>query len=179
MSKSTIRDQLRLRRSGLSEAHRHQANLQIVEHIRNSEFWQQAKAVAIYLAFGDEADISALLESTQAIYLPSIKGKDMQFQLFTEGTQFETLGYGLKQPCFIDDLPQDSLDLYLMPLVGFDLNGTRLGMGGGYYDRYFATHHKGIRAGVAYQCQQVEQLPSDPWDVKIQHIFTEQGHYEF
>ena len=99
----------------------------------------------------------------------------MQFQLFTEEMQFEKLNYGLKQPHFIDGLLNPDIDLYLMPLLAFDLKGNRLGMGGGYYDRYLANIQTGIRAGVAFNCQQVEQLPTEHWDVKLHTIFTEQG----
>ncbi|MCB1583705.1 MAG: 5-formyltetrahydrofolate cyclo-ligase [Xanthomonadales bacterium] len=179
MNKTKIRQQLRLHRANINNNNRHQFNQNIIQHIYDSTIWQQAKSVAIYLPFGGEADISILSKADKMIYLPAIKGENMQFQIWNNQITFETLNYGLKQPTFVDGLNQDPIDLYLMPLVGFDSKGNRLGMGGGFYDRYFAESHKGVKAGVAYQCQQVEQLPSDPWDVKIQHIFTEQGHHEF
>jgi 5-formyltetrahydrofolate cyclo-ligase len=176
MTKSQIREQLRQRRASLNDEYRSLANQQLIQNITSSALWQQAQTVAIYLAFGDEADISSLLTTDKSIFLPSIKSNDMQFQLYDERINFETLSYGLKQPRYLDDLPAADIDLILMPLVGFDMSGNRLGMGGGYYDRYFAKVKTGIRAGVAYHCQQVEQLPCDPWDVRIQHIFTEQQY---
>lgn len=179
MIKSQLRQHLRQRRASLFGDARTLANQQLVQNITASSLWRHSQSVAIYLAMGDEADISSLLTVDKAIYLPSIKGNDMQFQLWDEHTAFETLSFGLKQPQFNEQLSPAKIDLYLMPLVGFDSNGNRLGMGGGYYDRYFSKHSSGIKAGVAYQCQHVEQLPTDPWDVTIQHIFTEQGHHEF
>jgi 5-formyltetrahydrofolate cyclo-ligase len=176
--KTELRADLRQRRASIRDDERSTLNQRITQRILQSELWQNATDVALYLAFNREADITGLLEQAgdKNLYLPAISGDDMQFQVVTEQMRFETLSYGLQQPKFIPDTPRPRIELYLMPLLGFDASGNRLGMGGGYYDRYFASDHQGIRAGVAFACQQVRQLPSDPWDVKLQHIFTDQEH---
>ncbi|MFC3195778.1 5-formyltetrahydrofolate cyclo-ligase [Marinicella sediminis] len=181
MLKTELRADLRQRRAAIRDDERSGLNRRLIRHISASSLWQEARHVGLYLAFNREADITALLEQSddKNLYLPAISGKLMQFQPVTSQMQMETLSYGLQQPVFIPGASQPDIDLYLMPLLGFDGNGNRLGMGGGYYDRYFAEHHAGIRAGIAYACQQVQQLPTDPWDVTLQHIFTEQGHHEF
>jgi 5-formyltetrahydrofolate cyclo-ligase len=175
MDKPALRAQMHTLRANLSKSYQQSANQALVNTILQAECWQQSDAVAIYLAFKQEADITELLTANKDIYLPSIKNQTMQFQLYTKEMQFEKLNYGLKQPHFIDGLPNPDMDLYLMPLLAFDLKGNRLGMGGGYYDRYFANIQTGIRAGVAYNCQQVDQLPTEQWDVRLHTIFTEQG----
>jgi len=74
-----------------------------------------------------------------------------------------------------------ALDLILLPLVAFDKSGHRLGMGGGYYDRTlaFLAHRRLWRKphllGTAYQFQQLETLPTQPWDIPLDGIATEQG----
>ncbi|TDR16836.1 5-formyltetrahydrofolate cyclo-ligase [Marinicella litoralis] len=176
MNKIELRSEFLQSRLNTSKQQQINHNHQLVNHIKQSDLWLTAHSVAIYLAFNGEADISALLQTDKLIYLPAIKGQRMQFQLFTTDTVFETLSYGLKQPKYIDDLIQDPIDLYLMPLVAYDIHGNRLGMGGGFYDRYFASDVTGIRAGVAFSSQRADQLPVDQWDVTLQHIFTEQGH---
>lgn len=176
MNKIELRAKAQQIRSSIPKQLQQSYNHQLVNHIKQSELWNTADSVAIYLPFNNEADISELLHTDKPIYLPSVKAHIMQFQLFTLETVFETLSYGLKQPKFIDGLAQDSIALYLMPLLAFDSLGNRLGMGGGFYDRYFASNQPGIRAGIAFTCQQVDQLPVDDWDVKLQHIFTEKGH---
>ena len=72
-----------------------------------------------------------------------------------------------------------------MPLVGFDHQGYRLGMGGGYYDATLAymRHRRSWRkprlVGIAYECQRVEKLPHDPWDMPLDAVVTEDGVIEF
>jgi 5-formyltetrahydrofolate cyclo-ligase len=176
--KTELRADLRQRRAAIRDDERSSLNQLITKRIMHSTLWQEATDVALYLAFNREADITALLDqaSDKNLYLPAISGEQMQFQLVTEQLRYETLSYGLQQPVFIPDTPRPNIQLYLMPLLGFDATGNRLGMGGGFYDRYFAEPHQGIRAGVGFACQQVQQLPSDSWDVKLQHVFTEQEH---
>ena len=68
--------------------------------------------------------------------------------------------------------------MVVIPLVVFDIYGHRLGTGGGYYDRTFAflrhqTNKKPLLAGVGYALQQAELVPTDPWDVNLQVVVTE------
>lgn len=71
-----------------------------------------------------------------------------------------------------------------MPLVGFNLQGHRLGMGGGYYDRTFQflrdeTIHKPFMLGLAYELQKMEYIPVDPWDISMDGVLTEEKLYLF
>ncbi|WP_334064378.1 5-formyltetrahydrofolate cyclo-ligase [Alteromonas genovensis] len=73
-------------------------------------------------------------------------------------------------------VPTSNIDVILMPLVGFDSKGNRLGMGGGYYDRTLAftqfTQQKPILIGIAHDEQEVETLPFEPWDIPLDIIVT-------
>jgi 5-formyltetrahydrofolate cyclo-ligase len=75
------------------------------------------------------------------------------------------------------------LDLVLVPLVGFDAEGRRLGMGAGFYDRHFAflrrrrVWHRPHLLGLAFECQRVPRLPSDRHDVPLWGIVTERAVY--
>ena len=75
------------------------------------------------------------------------------------------------------------LDLVLMPLVGFDLKGNRLGMGGGFYDRSFAYLHnrrtwrRPRLVGIAYEFQKLEELQNASWDVPMDAVATELAFY--
>ncbi|WP_223787910.1 5-formyltetrahydrofolate cyclo-ligase [Marinicella meishanensis] len=180
MNKQDIRAPLRQQRARLSTAQIQSNSAQVVQHIIESSLWQQALKVAIYWPCQGEIDLTALLTgSDKAIYLPAIQGQNMQFQRHHENLILHPHRYGMRQPAFIEGLTPAPLDLCLMPLLGFDEQGNRLGLGGGFYDRYFADQPPTTLAGVAHAFQQVAQLPTDAWDVKLQHIFTEQGHHEF
>lgn len=96
--------------------------------------------------------------------------------------------YGIKEPCLRTNktILSKQLNLVLLPLVAFDAQGNRMGMGGGYYDRTFAfknQHQNKIGTkpkllGLAHECQQVEQLPIESWDIPLQGILTDQHYYQ-
>ncbi len=176
MDKAHFRATLSARRKQLSPSWIASHSQQIIQHILKSDIWHNATHIALYLPFNGEVDLRDLLsQADKQLYLPSIQGQQMQFQLFQQHIPLKQHAYGMGQPDFINGLKAPALDLCLMPLLGFDLYGNRLGMGGGYYDRYFAPPNHTVMAAVAYQFQHIEQLPADQWDVKLHHIFSEQG----
>ncbi len=78
--------------------------------------------------------------------------------------------------------PVAELDFILTPLVAFDSQGNRLGMGGGYYDRTLAqipdnAVKKPVLIGIAHQCQEVDALPIASWDVPLDYIVTPERIY--
>lgn len=181
MNKTDIRSQLLKQRKNLSPNQIKALSARTVQHIKQSELYLKSKHVALYLPFNGEVDLTALLSiKDKQHYLPSIQGVKMQFQPYQTAMPLNKHHYGISQPTFIESLQPAKIDLCLMPLVGFDLEGNRLGMGGGYYDRYFE-HNKTNNnptqlAGIGYQFQQQNRLPAHSWDVKINHLFTEQGY---
>lgn len=81
--------------------------------------------------------------------------------------------WNLREPENPDPMDAAKLDLILVPAMAFDVNGVRLGHGGGHYDRLLL-NVKGYRLGLAFHEQVVEQLPSEPHDENVQAILTEQ-----
>jgi 5-formyltetrahydrofolate cyclo-ligase len=90
--------------------------------------------------------------------------------------------YGIEMPQAKSPIIEaDHLAIVLVPLVAFDQAGTRLGAGGGYYDRYLANLDPSTpRVGIGFNCQLAEQtLPSVAWDVRLTHALTEVSAFEF
>ena len=108
-------------------------------------------------------------------------GNDRALARPGEGIETElTLNrFGIWQPLSGRSLDVCELDVVVTPLVAFDQNGNRIGMGGGYFDRTFAfLRHRDnwLRPkliGVAFECQQVEEISPNPWDIRLFRIFTE------
>lgn len=71
--------------------------------------------------------------------------------------------------------PHDQIQLILVPGIAFDLAGNRLGYGKGFYDRFLPTCPNAVTIGLAFQMQIVENIYPQPWDVPVQHVFTENG----
>ncbi|MES2204590.1 MAG: 5-formyltetrahydrofolate cyclo-ligase [Pseudomonadota bacterium] len=140
--------------------------------------------IAVYLAHDGEIDLQYLIEKLWqtecAVFLPVVHADTQQlcFVRYRASTTMKKNQYGIQEPENMTEfiLPE-ALDIVLMPLVAFDHNGARLGMGKGYYDKSFAfcryPHIKPMLVGVAYQCQYCEMLPVDEWDVPLDGIMTE------
>lgn len=99
--------------------------------------------------------------------------KPMEFRLHTdpyEESDLESGVWGLRQPGA--DAPVVAPEVLFMPLVGFTTEGDRLGQGGGYYDRYLAAHPQTVAIGMAWDIQEVAELPTELHDIRLSAIVT-------
>lgn len=109
----------------------------------------------------------------------------MRFAAYQAHTQLKLNRYGIAEPDNLDFLPAAALDLVIVPLLGFDKHGQRLGSGAGHYDRTFAFLNnlvkpsKPVLIGLAYELQAVTTLPAASWDVRLDHIITENAVYSY
>jgi len=88
--------------------------------------------------------------------------------------------YGIAEPANTEDIRIVDIDLVLIPLVGWDRTGGRLGMGASFYDRLFqpfAESERPLRIGVGYELQNVPNIPREPWDVGLHGLLTENGWF--
>jgi len=121
------------------------------------------------------AYIKFFFERGNRIALPRVTtlDKPMEFRLHTdpwEESDLESGVWGLRQPGL--GAPVVVPDVLFMPLVGFTAEGDRLGQGGGYYDRYLAAHPQVAAIGMAWDIQEVPQLPLEPHDMRLSAIVT-------
>lgn len=136
------------------------------------------RVVASYMPVGGEADpaafVAAALAADCRLALPHVtdRAAPLRFLAWAGDAALVAGPFGLRQPA--DDLPELSPDIILTPLVGFDRRGHRLGQGAAHYDRAFAAHPQAWRVGIAWAAQEVDALPTDPWDMPLHAIATEQ-----
>lgn len=138
--------------------------------------------VSGYMAFRDEADPGLLLQLLEqrghVIALPAIVGKaqPLRFHRWRAADALQDHAYGVKEPLSTAEVVAP--DVLLVPLLAFDASGFRLGYGGGYYDRTLAALRaaKPIKAiGIAYAGQEVEAVPHDGHDQKLDGLLCENG----
>ncbi|MGV7120948.1 5-formyltetrahydrofolate cyclo-ligase [Sphingopyxis sp. 550A] len=131
--------------------------------------------VAAYAAWGSEPDILPML-TEETLALPHHEGRieTMDFRRWQSGDPLVKGPWGTPQPA--DDAEFLLPALILCPLVGFDRHGGRLGQGGGHYDRFFAEHPDIIRIGIAWSVQEVDTVPIEPTDAKLDAVLTEQEY---
>mgnify|MGYP001349293682 CR=1 FL=1 len=183
-SRATLRRYFRQRRRNLSDADRQHANQRIFIHLLSMPGLWLCENVGAYLASNDEAGLDSWIRHAWrrqfSVWVPYVHEEDnlMHFAAHYKGAALQPGRYGLLHPSKeARRLPASDLDALLVPLVAFDAQGTRLGMGGGYYDRHlanFKTRPKLI--GIAYSTQfSAEPLPLESWDVPLDAAVTETG----
>jgi 5-formyltetrahydrofolate cyclo-ligase len=191
MNKALLRRQLKAARNAFTPGERHRAARASLRLALRHGLLLRAQRIALYLPQGGEFDTRALLDHALGMrrrcYLPVLprRGRVMRFGRIAGKTPMQRNRYGISEPVDARPLRARQLDLLLMPLVGFDAQGYRLGMGGGYYDATlaFMRHRRWWRrprlVGIAYECQRVESLPHDPWDMPLDAVLTEARLYRF
>ncbi len=138
---------------------------------------ENAACLAAYIPIGAEANplkiVAIVREMGIKICLPHVTSKisPMQFFEWAENAPLEEGPMGLQQPS--SDNPLCKPDVILAPLVAFDRSLTRLGQGAGHYDRALSLLEPSIVVGLAWSAQEADELPSDPWDQKMDAILTE------
>jgi len=198
MTPADIRKHLRHTRNQLSDTqqteHAQSALEYFIKLISGYSKNNTPKKIALFLSqdgeLGTQKCIEYLWQETQhQVFLPVLETKDdwhMGFAEYTPQSKMANNQFGILEPNIphARHIDGEALDLVLMPLVGFDDKGNRLGMGGGYYDRTFAFKLKGNYTtpklvGWAHSCQKTEKLPKESWDVPLDGVLTEHGIIEF
>jgi 5-formyltetrahydrofolate cyclo-ligase len=188
MANANIRKQLRGKRRSLSAEQQHILSEKITAILSVQPFFLRAKRLGIYLANDGEVDPSIILgicqKSSKQCFLPVIhplKTNRLHFAHYSQNSQLIANRFGILEPSLRSSktVPPWSLDLILMPLVGFDRQGNRLGMGGGFYDRTLAFTARGQHptprlVGLAHSFQELADISPKPWDISVDHVITEQ-----
>ncbi|HMM44266.1 MAG TPA: 5-formyltetrahydrofolate cyclo-ligase [Candidatus Macondimonas sp.] len=182
-----MRARLRKQRRDLSTALHRQLDRRILARLGSLPVWRAARTVALYLPADGEVDPRALIMLAdrlgKTIVLPRLhrqKPFRMDFVVYRPGRALQRNRFGIPEPCGPVVRAPVCIDLVILPLVGFDRRGNRLGMGSGYYDRRFAfvRRRAGLRPkliGLAYEFQCVPALDAQPWDVPLHGVVTERG----
>lgn len=142
---------------------------------------RRARRVAAYIHHASELSTAPLLRAMAsaevAIYLPVV-GADggMAFRRWSGGA-LRPGAFGIPRPVTGAMVLRSHLDIVFLPLLGFDARGTRLGAGGGYYDRWLAGRRgrRPLLCGYAFGVQEFSELPRAAWDVPIDAVITERG----
>ncbi len=182
-----LRRDLRALRRKLTAIQQEHAGHALRDVVLRLAQYRHAKRLAFYLPNDGEIDPTTLLEHCvqggKTCYLPVVHptGQNrLHFARYDPGAPLVINRFGIAEPRLTRNriAPVWTLDIIFLPLVAFDRSGTRLGMGGGYYDRSLAhvgasKTQKPLLIGLAHSCQEVSVLPRAPWDVSLHMIATE------
>ena len=187
-SRAQIRSEVRTKRRSLDYNHHQDISRALSKNIIRSKLFRNSQHIALYLSNDGEVDLSMVIEKTwklnKTCYLPILSPifhNRLWFVPFTQDSPMAFNRFGIPEPDVNWDQvkPAYALDLIFMPLVAFDDDGNRLGMGGGFYDRTLAyltkrnTWLKPHLVGTAFEFQRYDQLPHESWDVPMNGFVTE------
>lgn len=185
--KKELRKTLRRTRLGLSEEQQQRASIGFIDSFDTQFRQNKPKRVALYLAMDGELDLGPFIEQCRAwqieVFLPIIDNvhSTLSFGKYNPETQLINNRFSIPEPIHSETVKPWQLDQVLFPLVGFDEQGGRLGMGGGFYDRTFANTHlwpaRPKMIGVAHECQKVDHIPRERWDVELEGVLTDERYY--
>ncbi|GAA0361635.1 5-formyltetrahydrofolate cyclo-ligase [Bowmanella denitrificans] len=187
-----LRQALRRKRQALSPQQQQQASAALLEQCQRLASFQQASHVALYLANDGELDPAQVIQhcwkAGKAVYLPVLHpfcAGNLLFMRYQADSLMIANRYGIAEPRLECPglCPVGQLDMLFTPLVGFNQQGNRMGMGGGYYDRTLAPLKRQPAnvevVGLAHNCQQCDSLPVQPWDIPMHKIITPDKIFHF
>ena len=188
---NTLREQLKLQREHLTIEESSEMSHAISQRVISSKWIREHSNVGIYHPVNGEANTLQLIDFmwsiNQQVFLPIIHNKNLLFGRLSPESKLKKNHYGIPEPSTTrsNQVSADYLDMVFVPLVAFDLNGFRIGMGSGYYDRAFEKKlaikdlKHPVLIGLAYEFQKQECLNHQPWDVPLDMVVTELNTYKF
>lgn len=189
--KAALRRALRSLRSSIPRDEREAAGRLLARHALRGKLLSRKRRIGFYMPAKNEIDILPLLDRARRMkvdcYLPIVPGRGhrkLWFIRLGDRAAWTVNRYGIPeyQHAPARKVRAWQLDILFMPLLGFDAQGWRVGMGGGYYDASLASLGKRRawktprRVGVAYAAQQVDRVPRDIWDIPLSAVLTERGY---
>ncbi|MFW6340759.1 MAG: 5-formyltetrahydrofolate cyclo-ligase [Wenzhouxiangella sp.] len=188
-AKRELRERLLGERLALPEARRRVLDRQLCAQVVGFMSARPGERVSAFWPFRGEPDLipalKVLHEAGRAVHLPVLAGSGMEFRRWRPDGALVPNRFGIPEPLDGELCAPDVLDWVLMPLLAFSATGTRLGMGGGFYDRTFAFRLGGPEpdgpglVGLAYVLQEANSLPAQRWDVPLDAVITDFGLREF
>jgi 5-formyltetrahydrofolate cyclo-ligase len=184
-----LRKRIRKQRKALPEQERRVAEQDAARNLLKLGAVLHAQRIATYLSVDGELDLEmAIIDSRvrrALIYAPVIEKNTLRFAPLRDDTDLRDNALGIPEPITNTYIAPRHLDIVLTPLVAFDNDGTRIGMGGGYYDRCFkflascSSWLKPKLIGIGYEFQRVHDLERQSWDIPLWAAVTDRGIYRF
>ncbi|HBM3271710.1 MULTISPECIES: 5-formyltetrahydrofolate cyclo-ligase [Klebsiella] len=182
-TRQQIRQQIRQRRRALTPEQQTQFALHAADRMMAYPPVLLAQTVAVFLSFDGELDTRPLIDQLwragKRVYLPVLhpfSPGNLLFLHYHPSSDLVVNRLNIREPKLDvrDVLPLSQLDVLVTPLVAFDAAGQRLGMGGGFYDRTLQNwrQYRLQPVGYAHDCQQVDALPTEQWDIPLPAVIT-------
>ena len=186
-SKKNTRKRLLEVINSLSVKETHEKSLAACRKLVSTQEYRCASVVMMFLSLPREVNtqwaVEYMLNNGKRVVVPHVVWNDRQMVpvvLSSLDCEMTTDRYGLRCPKQAKTVKIDEIDLMIVPGIGFDMAGRRLGRGGGFYDRFLSnTCFNGMLCGLAFSEQVVSDVPINKNDVNINMLVTDQGINRF
>ena len=178
--KHALRTRLHALRTGLAKPAREEEHRLVAAAVRALPEWTTARRWFVYLSGEQEMSTHALVDELLArpdieVYAPVIVGRGlMEARRLHSRAGLRPGRYDIPAP-LEGELPSEPIEAVLAPGLGFTERGHRIGLGAGFYDRWFAANPGALRLALAYRCQVVEHIPIDDNDFPVHVLVTADG----
>ena len=151
---------------------------EICDKVLTSADWQKASTLLLYYPLPDEVDVRPLVweayKEGKRVLLPVCKGEELELRLYEGEASLKEGAYGIMEPTgpLFSEERYSEIQFAIIPGMAFDRVGHRLGRGKGYYDRLLPKLTKARLTGVCWAFQLLDEVPSEPHDVRVQEVET-------
>jgi 5-formyltetrahydrofolate cyclo-ligase len=178
LTKTELRKLLLTTRKSLSPEAWKEKSDRLCSHLQTSSLFTEAKTILAYFSFRQEPDLIPLFTTPKKWGFPRCVGKELSWHIWQPGDTLHRGAYGILEPPL--DAPKiepSEVDLIVVPAVGCDFRGYRLGYGGGFYDRMLsqAEWESKITIGIIFEFALLAAVPVESWDKPLHGICTESG----
>lgn len=178
MKKEEIRLKVRASKSMLSQKEKDDASAAVFEMLERTAAFLMSDKILMYHSLPDELSTHNFLEKwagKKKFFLPRVNGLNLEILPYDK-SRLSLGAFQIEEPDGDDFFDIKDIELVIVPGVGYDLTGNRVGRGKGYYDRLLA-RTKATKIGVAYQFQVFEKIDTEDYDVKVDIVITENNYY--
>lgn len=175
--KKLLRKLIKAEKNRQSESQLVEHSIALLEQMEKHPHFIAAHTVLLYYSLGDEVQTHNFVEKwccSKKILLPVVQGDELELRHYTGKACLSTGAFHIEEPTGPAYTDYGKIELAIIPGMAFDRNGNRLGRGKGYYDKLLPKLSS-YNIGICYRFQAMEEIPCEPFDRKMDEVWTEEG----
>ncbi len=176
MDKEAIRSRVKARKNLLDPVERATAAAQVFDLVEKTAAFIMSEHILMYHSLPDELSTRDFIDRwhhRKHFYLPRVNGVNLDILPY-DRSRLHLGAFNIEEPDGDDTVDISAIELIIVPAVAYDRHGNRIGRGKGFYDRLLRDSHA-VTVGVAYDCQLVDDIEPDEFDVPVDYVVTEKG----
>jgi len=179
--KKKLRQTLREILASIPPETRHEASHRACDRLVDTREYQRAEVVMVFLSLPTEIDTTPLVlqcwRDRKRVLAPKVSWEQrrmLPIEIRSLSDDLRPTQFGILEPVRGTPIPVADIDLVIVPGLGFDVTGNRIGRGRGFYDQFLASSEwHGIACGLAFERQVVERVPTGNYDIRVDMLVTE------